>query len=285
MKISISVLLVFFPAIFPVTANAQGWSELKGDHFIVYHENKEPFARQVLSKAEEYYGKIADDLRYSRYSKFWSWENRVKIYIYPDKKAYLSSTNSPEWTEGLANYDNNLIASYAGSNDFLENILPHEIAHLIFRDFVGFKGQVPVWLEEGVAQWWTKGVKNRSIQTQTKELFDRDALMSIEDITAFDPRKVQALPYVKKVTAKDGKPAIIILKGDQLISTFYLQAASLVGFMRERYGPDRFARFCRELRDGKSLDKSLSSAYADYFTDAAGLEKAWRNFLILYRPD
>jgi len=272
-----SLAMFFF---LPANSWAQGWEELKGDHFIVFYRENKNFAGRTISKAEESYQKIAHDLGYARYSKFWGWENRVKIYLYADKTSYLSSTGSPAWTEGLANYKDRLIASYAGSVDFLESVLPHEIAHLIFRDFVGFQGDVPVWLDEGIAQWWTKGIKDQSIHEQVKRLFDKDALLSIEDITLFDPRKIrEGMPYIKKVTAKDGKPAMLILKHEQLILTFYVQAASLVGFMRERYGADRFTRFCRELRDGKTLDKALQGAYGEYFSDIYGLEKAWRRFL------
>jgi hypothetical protein len=276
----LSVLLSFLSLCFLSHGlAAPEWQTLKTDHFLIYYTDKDAFARKVGDKAEHYYGSIAHDMGYARYSKFWSWENRVKIYLYPDKSEYLKNTGSPEWTEGLADYNNRAIASYAGSENFTENVLPHEIAHLIFRDFVGFQGDVPLWLEEGLAQWWTSGHKNDMIQTHTRQLYQRNAVLSLEDITNFDIQKVAKIPYLKKVTAKDGSPALLVLNPKQLINAFYLQSASLVGFMRERYGQDRFTRFCRELRDGKPLDRALSSAYAEYFRDSKDLEKAWREFL------
>ena len=259
---------------------SQSFRELKGEHFIVLYAQDENFAKKVLNKAEKYYLTIAADLGYARYSKFWNWENRVKIEIYADKKSYLAATRSPEWTDGLANYKDHFIASYAGSDSFVENVLPHEIAHLIFRDFVGFQGDVPAWIDEGIAQWWTKGIKDDSIHLQVKHLFQNSALLSARDISQIDPKTiVPGLTSIKKTTARDGKPAMLILEHDQLIATFYLQAASLVGFMRERYGTERFTRFCRDLRDGKSVDRALQDAYGEYFSDMAGLDKAWRKFL------
>ncbi|MDD5018837.1 MAG: hypothetical protein PHH75_07445 [Candidatus Omnitrophica bacterium] len=263
----------------PAAAPAQEWDTFKVDHFIIFHQDEESFARKVGEKAERYYNSIAHDMGYARYSKFWSWENRVKIYIYPDKAEYLKNTNSPEWTEGLADYKNRSIASYAGSENFTDNVLPHEIAHLIFRDFVGFKGDIPLWLDEGIAQWWTTSQKNQLIQNSAKKLYERDAILSLDDITNFNIQDIGNFRYVKKVQTKDGSTAILILSPEQLINTFYLQAASLVGFMRERYGQDRFARFCRDLRDEKPLEKALQSAYAEYFKDLKGLEKAWRAYL------
>jgi len=271
--------LLFFFSIASKPLLAQDWQTVKSEHFLVFHQGNEGFAQKVANKAEQYYQSIAHDIGYARYSKFWSWENRVKIYIYPDKPGYLENTGSPEWTEGLADYRNRSISSYAGSENFTENVLPHEIAHLIFRDFVGFEGDIPLWLDEGIAQWWTTGSKNQSIQTLAKQLYARDAILSIAGITNFRVPKVLQLKYVEKVQTRDGSPAILILTPEQLINTFYLQSASLVGFMRERYGQDRFARFCRELRDGKTMDKALQAVYADYFRDLQGLEKAWREYL------
>jgi len=271
---------IFF--FFSLTAKpllAQDWQTVKSEHFLVFYQEGESFAQRVANRAEQYYQSIAHDIGYARYSKFWSWENRVKIYIYPDKKAYLENTSSPEWTEGLADYKNRSISSYAGSENFTENVLPHEIAHLIFRDFVGFEGDIPLWLDEGVAQWWTTGNKNQTIQTIAKQLYAKDAILSIESITNFQVPKALQLKYVEKVQTKEGLPAILILSPEQLINTFYLQSASLVGFMRERYGQDRFSRFCRELRDGKTMDKALQAVYTDYFKDLKGLEKAWREYL------
>lgn len=278
-RILAAVWLLFFFFLTVKPALAQVWQTVKSDHFLVFHQGEQSFAQRVADKAEQYYQTIARDMGYARYSKFWSWENRVKIYIYPDKPAYLKSSGSPEWTEGLADYKNRSIASYAGRENFTENVLPHEIAHLIFRDFVGFQSDVPLWLDEGVAQWWTTENKNQSIQTFAKELYVKDAILSIRDITNFEAPKVQRLRYVEKVQTKNGSPALLILTPEHLINTFYLQSASLVGFMRERYGQDRFARFCRELRDGKPMDKALQAVYADYFKDLQGLEKAWREYL------
>lgn len=273
------ILALVCLACFFQPAFADSWEELKGEHFIVLYSQNEAFAKQILNKSEKYYQNIAHDLGYARYAKYWSWDNRVRIYLYKDKPSYLSQTQSPQWSEGLANYRDRIIAGYAGSKDFLESVLPHEIAHLIFRDFVGFKGDVPAWLDEGIAQWWTKGLKDQSIHIQVKKLFDQDALLSIDDITGMEPQKIQDLTYMKKVKTKDGQKALLVLKPNQLITTFYLQAASLVGFMRERYGADRFTRFCRELRDGKTMDKALQNTYGEYFSDSSGLEKAWRQFL------
>src|SRR4030042_3275592 len=90
-------VVIFFFFIFTLAALALEWQELKGEHFIVYFNPSDQgvsssgaeidFVKEVLHKAELYYQRIAPDLGYPRYSKFWTWEKRVKIYIYPDHKS------------------------------------------------------------------------------------------------------------------------------------------------------------------------------------------------------
>ena len=154
------ILLVFFILkicfIHIDMAEAKSWQELKGDHFIVFFIGEDKFAEEVLDNAEVYYKRIAFKLGYDRYSDFWTWDKRVNIYIYRDHNAYLKFSGQPDWSHGMADYTNKQILSYIWGKNFIESLLPHEIAHLVFRDFVGFKGEVPLWLDEGVAQWAEK---------------------------------------------------------------------------------------------------------------------------------
>ena len=268
--------------VLPLASSAEEWKILKGEHFIAYYSRDPGFTQTVLDKADGYYQSIAEDLGYPRYSDFWTWDNRVKIYLYPDHASYLAATGRPIWSAGMADYENKIIASYTGSPGFLENILPHEIAHLTFREFVGFKGEIPDWLDEGVAQWWTTGIKNSGIQAETKSLFYRGALISMNEIIKLDPRTIAPTStYTTQTLAKNGQRVKLTFTSDELVKTFYLEAASLIGFLRERYGPERFTEFCRALRDGKSLDKALASAYREQLGSASDLEKEWLNYLSL----
>lgn len=252
--LSIAFIFMFLPSGF-----AQQWQELKGEHFIAYFTQEQKFAKEVLDSAELYYKKIASDLGYPRYNDFWLWDKRVKIYIYPDYASYIKATGQPEWSEGMAEYKNKKIASFSGSKGFLKSVLPHEIAHLIFRDFVGFVGEVPLWLDEGVAQWEEES-KRKDIKLMVKELYKEDSLLSIEDMMKLDIRKI-----------KD--------KNAVYIRTYYLQSVSLVGFLIERYGSERFAEFCRQLRDGKTLEEALSFAYPTYIRSFKDLDNSWRQYL------
>ncbi|MCM8831018.1 MAG: hypothetical protein NC918_02355 [Candidatus Omnitrophica bacterium] len=259
---------------------SSNWKELSSEHFIVYYVGDDKFIKDVLSAAEKYYQHIALDIGYPRYSEFWTWEKRAKIYIYPTKNDFLKATSQPEWSEGIANYANKSIISYAWSKGFIESLLPHEIAHLIFRDFVGFKGEIPLWLDEGVAQW-AEVVKRQHIKELVKKLFLEDSLLSLSDLTKLDIRnlKDKNRVYIRPTRTKDGSPGVLFISLEQLINNYYLQSASVVGFLIEKYGSSDFAAFCRELRDGKNLDDAIRAVYGIHFKNIEELETVWRKYI------
>ncbi len=236
------LLLLFTSYQSPVTGSllhAASWNELKGDHFIVYYEKDEAFAKQVVHSAETYYGRIADDLGYPRYSNFWQWDNRVKIYIYGTVEAFRKGTGEAEWSHGVAMYSKKEIRTYQSSDGFLDGILPHEITHLIFRDFVGLTGRVPIWIDEGVAQWEEPAKRALAIKV-ARWLIHTDKDLLLQDLTAKDPR-AETDPEV--------------------VQHYYMQAISLVDYLIRKAGGKTFTEFCRALRDGKSLEEALRTTY------------------------
>lgn len=284
MKYLITTLFIFTALVFgadPAMPSQEGtWSKESGEHFVIYFMQDASFAREVLNKAEVYYRRIALELGYPRYSEFWIWDKRVKIYIYPDHEAFLKATGQPSWSHGMADYRKMQIISYAWSRDFLESLLPHEIGHLVFRDFVGFKGEVPLWLDEGVAQWCEEA-KRPQIKQMARDFMAKDALISLNDMMKLDLNNINAAEkvHIYATRTKTGERGILFLSADNLISTYYLQAASIVGFLIERQGSDNFAHFCRGLRDGKTLEEALAFAYPVQIRNINELEDKWREYL------
>jgi len=249
----LSLCLLFFSA----TANAQEWKEIKGEHFIIKFTQDEKFAKEVLQKAEVYYKKIASELGYQRYSNFWTWDKRVKIYIYPDKISFTKATGQPDWSEGMANYTNKEIISYAWSGGFLDALLPHEMAHLVFRDYVGFTGKIPLWMDEGVAQWM-EPAKREAVHPAIKALLREGKILPLKTMMELDVREVE-----------DG----------DLAGIFYVEAISLVGFLITEHSSGDFISFCRQLRDGKSVDKALTFTYATSMRSIEELEEEWQSYI------
>jgi hypothetical protein len=275
-RIIISIFFLFSQVLL---IHAVDWKELKSEHFMVYFTADKSFASKVLYRAEKDYRRIANDLGYARYSNFWTWSNRVRIYIYPDHNTYLEVTSQPEWSEGMADYRKKRIHSYAGSAGFLTSILPHEMAHLIFRDFVGFKGEIPLWLDEGVAQWEEETEKGK-IQRAARDFLKRKVFLSLNDLMDLDVRLIDDTDKIHlRSTLISGEVNLIALDAKSLIDLYYLESASLIGFLIDRYGTDSFTDFCRQLRDGANLEDALSAAYPTHIHNLDDLSNRWIEYL------
>ncbi|MGE5280580.1 MAG: peptidase MA family metallohydrolase [Deltaproteobacteria bacterium] len=233
------------------------WQEMKGDHFIVSYVGDAVFAREVLRKAEYYYGRVARDLGYTRYDNYWQWERRAKVRIFPTQASYVQATGQPSWSIGSAYYATREILSYSGCQAFVEETLPHEIAHLIFREFVGFASDVPLWLDEGVAQRQEPS-KQRVVDYYVWQIAQAGKLWPLRRLT-----------QARQAELEDPDQA----------RTFYIEAASVVSFLIERNGADAFIEFCRQLRDGKPLDTALRFAYPSKIRSLDELEQAWLGYV------
>jgi hypothetical protein len=266
-------------ACFPSDASAFYWQQVKAEHFIVNFTENKTFAQEVLNNAENNYNTIADRLGYQRFSDFWTWEKRVNIFVYPDHSSYTQATGQMEWADGKADYKNKEISMYAGDPKFLKRILPHEIAHLMFRDFIGIKTNIPLWIDEGVAT--SVAAPNADeiyadMKNEIKKLYDRSALLTLNDMMTLDFKRSSTQTTVHDVLMKDNSPGYLFLSSTNFLTVYYIEAASIISFLRDHYGVERFAEFCRELRDGKTVEAALANAYPEECPDIKKLEEKWR---------
>ena len=229
------------------------WNVKTSSHFIVYFKEDEgDYVDVLIEKAEQYYDNITYELGFTRFDDFWLWEKRCKIYLYPSAQEYHRVTGQPEWSVGEANIIEKTIETYLYEKDFLENILPHEMGHLIFREFVGYKTQLPLWLDEGIACLQEK-----------KHLQERLSISQGLVISGF------FIPIRKLNEIKQSEMVMPII--------FYAEAASIMDFLLEKYGKDKFIDFCRYLRDTKDWRQALLKVYG--FEDLDQMNIAWVKFL------
>lgn len=240
-----------------LAAATSEWQVLKGKHFLVYYMNDSSFAGKVAGKAEEYYNSITEDLGFARYDNFWLWENRVKIFIYSSKNEFARATGAPAWAIGKAEYGKKEISTFPGDEVFMESVLPHEMTHLIFRDFVGFKGDIPLWLNEGVAQW-EEPAKRANSGRYAARLAASNQYIPFNNLMVMDVKQ-------------------IVASGNAV--NFYRQAMSMVGFLIKTHGSGKFRTFCGEIRDGRSMDDSLRFAYPESLRNINEMEKAWKKYV------
>lgn len=239
------------------------WQTVKGDHFIVYYydRNHSATASHVLTKSEEYYDKVAYQVGYARYSDFWTWEDRVKIFIFPDRLSFVYTTGQKYWSKGYAVRDSRLfesraIVTFYQEESFMDTMLPHEIAHLIMKDFIGFDRPVPLWFDEGVAQ-----------QQEMKDPAQEEGIAFLAKSAGHIPFDLLQSLDIRRET------------DEWKVAVFYAQSRSIVEFLIKIYGQDAFQRLCVNLRDGKDFLGALSSAYAGSIDSMATLEKKWLGYM------
>lgn len=236
-------------------ARIAAWAELKGEHFIVYYEGQShTFAEKVLRESEFHYDEIADAMGYEKRSQFWLWKERCLVYLYRDREAFYSGTKQPEWSNGYSIPDKRSIVSYVGAREFFDSVLPHEMAHLIFREFIGLKNhEIPKWLDEGLAV--AQEAKKRSH-------FDNVVRQMIKEKSWTPFREMNGGHSLKGVFS------------DEAVR-FYAQAQSMVRFLLAFASAERFEGLCRDLRDGCSLDEALRKNYPKDFRTVEMFESKW----------
>ena len=260
--LSLNILFLF--GLLPATASAADvkdpFFEVTSEHFRGRYTiaSERDTVNGILRRAEEYYIAVARDIGYSRYEDFWTWERRVVIILYPDQYAFQRFTGSPAWSKGYASRDARVfrertIVSYNGQENFFDEVLPHEIAHLMLWDYLHTPRAVPVWFEEGVAQLEEAG-KTDQVQAALRPLVVQGKYIPLASLQA------------------------MTITGEQdntKVSLFYAESLSIVVFLIQKYGMDPFYRLCRELRDGMSFELALARAYPSVFESLGALEARW----------
>jgi hypothetical protein len=260
--IILSLMALYWLYALPGTLQAEPWHEERSQHFRVFYVENADFAAAVAEWAEYYYTQIRRDLGLNhvvtRNRVPWLWDRRCRIYLYPDQHTYVQATGAPAWSGGMVHYRKRAVYSFTQAASFLEQTLPHELAHILFREFVGFKNsEVPRWLDEGVAQYAEVGRRETSLRLMHEGVL-QDIYLPLEELNQLPVNRAQG------GTAR----------------LFYAQAATLVHFFLDRYGSRRFITFCAKLRDGYALERALSFATSGSIRSLTEMEDAWRQFIL-----
>ncbi len=240
-----------------VCASAKdGFETEKSAHFIIRYRCDKQFARQIIKYSELYYDKIESDLGLNRYSNFWTWNNRCVIVIFADKSEYHLATNQPEWFAGSADYTNRTIYTYPSSATFMDSLLPHELTHIIFREYIKDNAGVPLWIDEGIAQY-----EEKYSDPQRHTLLAKSV------------RNKTHIPFSEFSRINN----VISNKDNIFVTLFYEQSKNIINFLITNYGQQRFGEFIRQLKAGKNVDSALKFSYPGIIENMNQLEIKWLN--------
>jgi len=237
-------------------ASAADWQELTSAHFVIYYKNAPmDFVKAVEEHAERYYKEISHDLGFIRY-RYWRSDERAQIFIYDDGEDFLASGLAAHWSSATAQTRSKIIRSFPTAHGFFDSTLPHELGHIIFREFIGHDARIPLWLEEGIAMYQEKA-KRWGAHEDVRRALDEGTFMPLDELTSFYP---SARTERKK------------------IDLFYAEAASIVYYLIQEQGTTRFVRLCRKLQDDVLFEEALKSVYSR-FRSLDDLNKAWIGYI------
>ncbi len=251
--------LVIFGSILvsnPASSYQEKWNEYKTPHFLIYYKSiPMDFIKTVEVAAEEHYLQIAKALGFRR-DESWVSDNRAKIYIYQDANDYVANAMQNQWSHGAAFASEKTIRTFPAAHGFFDSTLPHEMGHIIFREFIGLEPVVPLWFEEGVAMYQEKAKRFGAHQV-VKNAVENGEFIALNDLT--DMRLYNNSP-------------------PEQLELFYAESASIVYYLINESGEYNFVRFCRALKEGKKFEEALQSIYIR-FRNLEELNRAWLNYL------
>ena len=247
------LVILFLPLV--IFAQDQAWQVVKSTHFKTFYKNApDDVVNELTQQAEEYYDSIANDLGFSRFN-FWTWDNRAKIYLYDNRDEYRKATPSFAWSAGQTSISAKLIQSYVGAPGFLHNILPHELAHIIFMEMVGFNNPaVPLWLQEGVASYQEKDIF--SVKSDLAGKIKQGGYLDFNALNRFQ----------------------VGSSSSEQVSLFYAESFSLIKYLILEFGKEAFVNFCQNLRDSRNLMIALGRAYS--FKNLNDFEESWKKYIL-----
>jgi len=251
---------------FGQTAGSQDWKTLKGKHFLIHIQPNASqdalfFGQKVLTEAERYYDRIQTTLGHLNQDP-WLWDHRCHINLYRDKQSYVKEAGRPSWSSASASFDGvPTIDSHLGAKGFLETELPHEIAHLLFREYVGVdNANVPRWMDEGIALFNEKSDRGSMLDKMVRAKAHEGRLISLAALSG-------NFNNVELSGAKWGS--------EESITLYYAQSYSIIQFLVDRFGQPRFVEFVRSLKNGGTVEQSLRKTYGTRFQNLASFENEW----------
>ena len=179
-------------------------------------------------------------------------DSPADLYIYANTQDMRDAVlYEPGWTGGLAYPEHNIVIIGISQDqiDWGKRTEAHELTHVLVGHLTfSCLGDVPTWLNEGLAVYGEGGPEAAALQ-QFKNAVTSNELISARALSggfAEDPAKADLS---------------------------YSESYSLVNFLVKQYGQDKMLSLLKTLRDGATVDEALQ---ANYGFDIDGFEDAWR---------
>lgn len=235
------------------------WFVVETMNFQICCEGAEHTANQLARHAETVRAKLTSKWLGETTAAVSPWSPRCQIVLYSNQQSYVSAVGrGSERTVGssLVKVHNGQVRSrridLLGNGNYFSESLPHELTHVILKDRF-LRDSFPRWADEGTAMLEDPASK------QARHLDDlKEGLATGKTF------------HAATLFQLDGYPS-----ADRW-GVFYGQSASLVNFLVQRKGPERFVKFI-EQANATGYDSSLRDYYG--IADVAALDREWRLYI------
>lgn len=210
-----------------------------------WYSGNQAFAQELLNAAETGLARLENDAGLQP-------DKLIHLYIYANtddmKDAILYE---PSWTGGMAFSEHDIVIIGISQRDLEwgRTTIAHELTHVLVGHLTfSCLGDVPTWLNEGLAVY-SEGGLNSNSANQLNEAISSDQLLTVRSLSG-GFSEVPSRAYLS-----------------------YSQSYSIVKYLIDTYGQDKMNSLLITLRDGTTIDDALMKIYG---FDVEGLEEAWR---------
>lgn len=234
------------------------WQILEGERVRVWwHEGGEGFARRALDIAESALSEAATLLGVTDIEP-------VDFIIYSDTRRFREAMG-PSTRENVGGQAHPTIRTLFGlieprqiDSDWVEELVVHELAHLVFDEAVDNPYDYPPrWLNEGLAVYLSKGYGGG----------DRDQVQGAAGSGTIIP--LQGL--VGQFPTRPGRFGLA-----------YAESVAAVDYFVETYGEERLVELITSFADGTGLDEAFRRSTG---ADFAAFDDAWLASLGTEQPE
>lgn len=221
----------------------------RGNILLFWVRGDDNFAEQLVSSATQSLTRLEREAGIKL-------EKGVKIFIYPSaadlRSAVLYVT---EWAGGVAFTDFNVVGIGISPSEvnFGKRALAHELSHVLTRQVsYNFYGDLPVWLNEGLAMWG-EGPMRPEMAVSLQSAIEQRSFITLRTLSSPFPGDVDAA----------------------FLS--YAESQSVVTFLIEKYGGAKMAELLGVFKNGSGYDEALLKVYG---FDMDRLFELWRDSVL-----
>jgi hypothetical protein len=183
-------------------------------------------------------------------------ERIPKVFIYRNSAELRDAILfEQEWTGAVAYPGYNIVLTAANSSDieWAKRALPHEITHLLVGEAIfGPFGDIPVWLNEGLAEF-SEGPMTDDYELILNEALKGDTLLTIKSLCSSFPTSTSEAHLA------------------------YAESNSVVRYLIDSYGWDKMRNLLLLFKEGATYDGALETIYS---FDIDDLNTEWKSYLI-----